>query len=205
MIVSSSMSSLFAQLSIVFLFLIIGGFLIYYYYYIYSKRLAYQRPNEKNTPLSLVEAPNLGKSHSETLAASAFERVLQDRGHDHKLLIRNYRPTWLTNPSTGRAMEIDAYYPPLRLGIEYNGAQHYIFPNKFHPNTKKGREEFDLTVFRDQLKRKLAEEQNVKIITIPYYVDTCVRCQEDPTGYRYRKTSNKEKWEKLRLFIDRNF
>jgi hypothetical protein len=197
MIISSgSALSIFAQVLIVFLFITMGGFIIYYYY-IYGKK------HVKNE--NLIEAPNLGKSQSETLAVSAFERVLQDKGYDHKPLIRNYRPIWLKNPATGRAMEIDAYYPPLRLGIEYNGAQHYIFPNKFHPDTKKGKEDFDSTVLRDQLKRRLAEEQGVRIITIPYYVDTCVRCEKDPTGHRYKKSSNKEKWEKLRTFIDKNF
>lgn len=36
----------------------------------------------------------------------------------------NYRPDWLKNPNTGANLELDRYYPGLKIGIEFNGQQH---------------------------------------------------------------------------------
>jgi hypothetical protein len=35
------------------------------------------------------------------------------------------RPDWLKNPETGRNLEIDIYFPKLKLAVEYQGKQHY--------------------------------------------------------------------------------
>lgn len=39
----------------------------------------------------------------------------------------NYRPNFLKNIKTGKNLEIDRYYPSLKLGFEYNGLQHNMF------------------------------------------------------------------------------
>ena len=42
------------------------------------------------------------------------------------------RPTFLRNPKTNRCLELDGYNKKLKLAFEYDGYQHYIYPNKFH-------------------------------------------------------------------------
>lgn len=76
----------------------------------------------------------------------------------------NTRPFWLVNPETGRKLELDGYAAELGSAFEYNGRQHYEFPNSFH----KTREEFDRQVERDILKEKTCREMGVDLIIIPY-------------------------------------
>jgi len=61
-------------------------------------------------------------------------------------------------------LEIDCFIPELSLGFEYNGEQHYIFPNSFHKNE----EEFRKQQERDILKNKVAKEKQIRLITIRY-------------------------------------
>lgn len=95
-----------------------------------------------------------------------FEKIT---GHAYPSM----RPFWLTNPKTGRRLELDGYSAELRSAFEYNGRQHYEFPNSFH----KTREEFDRQVERDALKVKTCREMGIDLIVIPY--DTSI---EDAYG-----------------------
>lgn len=61
-------------------------------------------------------------------------------------------------------LEIDSYIPELKLGFEYNGEQHYIYPNNFH----KSKGEFEAQQERDILKNKIAIEKGIRLITIRY-------------------------------------
>ena len=76
------------------------------------------------------------------------------------------KPAWLKNPETGSLLEIDCYNEELKIGVEYNGIQHYNYPNSFH----KTYEEFIKQVRRDQFKQKKCDESNVYLITVPYNV-----------------------------------
>lgn len=76
------------------------------------------------------------------------------------------RPDWLKNPKTGRNLELDCYNDELKIGVEYNGEQHYNWPN-FTNCTK---ENFVLQLERDQVKKKLCKQQRVHLITVPYTV-----------------------------------
>lgn len=66
----------------------------------------------------------------------------------------HYRPDWLKNPKTNRNLEIDLYFPDLKIGIEING--------KYH--------RFVRQIRRDVLKRTLCQEFGVKLfsINVPY-------------------------------------
>ena len=73
-------------------------------------------------------------------------------------------PKWLINNITGAQMELDLYNKTLNIAIEYNGYQHYEFPNVFH----KTRREFDEQVGRDILKEQLCIAHGIKFIKIKW-------------------------------------
>jgi hypothetical protein len=84
------------------------------------------------------------------------------------------RPNFLKNPVTSEKdggksfnLEIDCYSPKLKLGVEYNGAQHYKFIPHFHKN----KEAFRNQQYRDELKRRMCVDNNVTLIEVPYSVD----------------------------------
>lgn len=76
------------------------------------------------------------------------------------------RPYFLQNPETGRNLELDCYNAELKIGLEYNGIQHYIWPN-FTNCTK---EEFMEQLRRDQFKYQICEQNDIYLITVPYTV-----------------------------------
>ena len=76
------------------------------------------------------------------------------------------RPSWLRNPATGRNLEIDCFNAALRIGVEYNGIQHYAYPNPFH----KTADEFAAQLHRDELKKQLAEAIGVTLLAVPFTV-----------------------------------
>lgn len=73
---------------------------------------------------------------------------------------------WLTNPETGRKLELDGYNAELGIAFEYNGLQHYSYPNHFH----KTEDEFYAQKRRDIFKHEKCDANNVYLITIPYHV-----------------------------------
>lgn len=78
----------------------------------------------------------------------------------------NVRPNWLRNSETGRNLELDCYNEKLRIAIEYNGEQHYKFPNAF----MKTAEDFKNQIRRDELKKELCKLNAVKLIIVPYNI-----------------------------------
>lgn len=76
------------------------------------------------------------------------------------------RPAWLTNPETSRRMELDCYNKDLQLAVEYQGAQHYNFPNF----TGQTREQFISQIRRDSLKPILCDKNGVFLITVPHHI-----------------------------------
>lgn len=78
----------------------------------------------------------------------------------------NVRPSWLKNPETGRALELDCYNEDLKIAVEYNGEQHYKWPNF----TNQSKEEFINQTRRDMLKAELCEKNGIYLIVVPYNV-----------------------------------
>lgn len=89
------------------------------------------------------------------------------------------RPDWLKSKS-GFNLELDGYNEELKLGVEYQGEQHYNFHKYFH-RTKKNFEEYKK---RDQEKLNLCGQQGVRLIEVPYTVPT-----EDIPKYLTEKLS----------------
>lgn len=157
----------------------------------------------KDVPRDAIPVPPpihlFGRSRSETLAINAFAHVLHEKGYDWRDLVTGYRPNFLINPKTGKPMEIDVFHPGLKIGVEYNGIQHYEFPNRFHEDTAEGRKAFEEGLARDQLKAKLCADHGINLIDIPHYVDTCIMRDNK---YVYKKNSDAEKWECLKRYLD---
>jgi hypothetical protein len=76
------------------------------------------------------------------------------------------RPPWLRNPRTGRACELDFYNQEMKLGLEVQGLQHYVYPNSWH----KSRTEWEDQIYRDQLKEALCKQAGVTLIHVPFTV-----------------------------------
>ena len=76
------------------------------------------------------------------------------------------RPVWLRNPRTGRLCELDFYNDELKLGVEIQGLQHYVYPNNWHKN----RSEWEDQIYRDRLKEELCRRANVTLVHVPFTV-----------------------------------
>jgi len=85
----------------------------------------------------------------------------------YKLPFPTVRPNFLKNPETKRNLELDCYNEQLKIAAEYNGEQHYNFPNRFH----KTRQEFMKQVRRDRLKAEICELRGIHLITIPWTIN----------------------------------
>jgi len=77
------------------------------------------------------------------------------------------RPDFLKNPVTNmHNFEIDCFSEKLKLGVEYNGRQHYEYTPYFHKN----HDAFRNQQYRDELKRRLCKDANIRLIEVPYHV-----------------------------------
>src|SRR5574343_297453 len=88
-------------------------------------------------------------SKSELILKSILDKVLPE-----EFYIDNYRPDWLQNPETGHNLELDRFYPNLKIGIEFNGPQHKKKNNESQWN-------------RDKIKKHLCAKQG--IIRLVFY------------------------------------
>ena len=78
----------------------------------------------------------------------------------------NQRPSYLLNPMTGRALEIDCYNEQLKLGCEYHGRQHY----EHVPFMHKTKDAFRNQQYRDQMKIQICNKLGIKLIIVPYKI-----------------------------------
>ena len=70
---------------------------------------------------------------------------------------------WLRNPETGANLELDCYNDTLKLGLEYNGYQHYQWPNHYPQSDA----QFIAQLRRDEVKYQLCQRNKVYLITVP--------------------------------------
>jgi hypothetical protein len=77
------------------------------------------------------------------------------------------RPDFLKNTITGgNNLELDCYNSELKIAVEYNGIQHYKFSPFFHKN----KDQFHNQKYRDDIKKRLCEENGILLIEVPYTV-----------------------------------
>lgn len=101
----------------------------------------------------------------ESSGESECRRVLQEI---FRLPFKSARPDFLKNPVTGNRfnLEIDCYCPELKLGVEYQGAQHYKYIPYFHKN----KEAFRNQCYRDDMKKRMCRDHGVRLIEVPHTV-----------------------------------
>lgn len=95
------------------------------------------------------------------------ERICRQTLEEHyKTPFKNVRPDWLKNPETKRNLELDCYNEELGVAVEYNGIQHYQWPNF----TRQTRAEFLEQVRRDNFKVERCRREGVYLLIVPYHV-----------------------------------
>jgi hypothetical protein len=99
------------------------------------------------------------RSHGERTCCEVMERI-------YGKPFKSVRPKWLRNPETNSNLELDCYNDDLKIAVEYNGSQHYKYPNQYHNSESK----FIGQVRRDQYKFDTCEKNGVYIIRVPYTV-----------------------------------
>ena len=116
---------------------------------------------------------NMGQCCVKNTKIKPPKKVYKAEGICRQTLERLYRskfptvhPEWLVNPKTKRKLELDCYNERLNIALEYNGRQHYEWPNF----TNQSRAEFDKQVARDAYKKTACKRRGVFLITIPYTV-----------------------------------
>jgi hypothetical protein len=77
------------------------------------------------------------------------------------------RPLFLLNNVTGRALEIDCCNLEIKVGVEYNGQQHYRYVKGMH----KSFDDFRTQQYRDEIKKMLCEQNGFVLIVVPYTVE----------------------------------
>jgi len=76
------------------------------------------------------------------------------------------RPNFLFNGISGHNLELDCYNDELKIAVEYNGEQHYKYIPHFHTS----KDVFYNLKYRDDMKKRLCEQNNITLITVPYTV-----------------------------------
>jgi len=133
-------------------------------------------------PETNINKYNLGKgnnrSKGESICCQAMEQIFNKP-------FKTVRPSFLKNPETKRNLELDCFNEELRIAVEYNGIQHYKWPN-FTGQTK---DEFIKQVQRDKLKIDLCDRNNILLITVPYHIK-----HEEIPNYLYRQVEQHYKF-----------
>lgn len=68
-------------------------------------------------------------------------------------------------------LTLDGYNPSLRIAFEYQGPQHYHYPNYLSRQGKMTREQFLEGIERDRLKKAACKAAGITLLIIPYTED----------------------------------
>ena len=83
--------------------------------------------------------------------------------YGRKHVFKHVHPLWAIS-SKGVLLEYDVAVPSEKLLIEYDGRQHFEYPNFFHRSKK----QFLLQVRRDKKKNRLAKKNGFKLVRFNY-------------------------------------
>lgn len=106
-----------------------------------------------------------GEGKFEGRCRQIFERLFGKR-------FDKIRPAFLTNPKTGRRLELDGYNSTIRtkigmgLAFEYDGRQHSELSTRFHRSAK----DFVYQVQKDFFKDRVCRQRGIYLIRIPHTV-----------------------------------
>ena len=118
-------------------------------------------------PLIKYKTPYKSKRTRKVIIESKGEKICRNVLEDYfNVKFSKARPVFLVNPLTNNPLELDCYNEDKKIAVEYNGVQHYKFSPYFHKTYK----DFVYQVYRDKIKKKLCNEHNIKLITVPYTV-----------------------------------
>lgn len=106
---------------------------------------------------------NYGKPRQKLCYEDECHRILEEI--TGRKFYKNVRPPFLKNPVTSRNLELDCYDGE-HIALEYQGIQHYKYPNPYHRSEK----EFEYQVQKDKWKFDRCEENDVFLIRVPYTV-----------------------------------
>jgi hypothetical protein len=120
----------------------------------YSLHYIYD-PNSESKALNQFPKQSKGELECRRVLESLFMRPFPSQ-----------RPLFLTNAVTGKPLEIDCCNYELRLGVEYNGRQHYKYTKGMHSS----HDGFRVQQYRDLMKKQLCEKNGFTLITVPYTI-----------------------------------
>lgn len=94
-----------------------------------------------------------GRSRGEYLMCEYLELLLPDNTP-----FDNMRYAWLVNSQTNQTLEIDRYYPELKVGFEFQGEQH------FHQVAGMG--DYKQIAYLDRLKKSLCKQRGILLVPV---------------------------------------
>ena len=109
----------------------------------------YQKPKPRKAPK---------RSKKEAHVQRSLNLVLPEA-----LYIDNGYYSWLISPR-GFPMQLDRYYPELKLAIEVQGRQHYAYNKYFHAS----KQDFEYLQECDRSKAEQCKDRGIKLIAIRY-------------------------------------
>jgi hypothetical protein len=122
-------------------------------------------PVPQRGPTMLDYKPNIPKAKPKYKFMSKGERICKETMERiYGVPFENIRPSWLINTETGERLELDCYNEDLGYAVEYNGIQHYRWPNW----TNQTQTQFINQVRRDQYKREMCDRKGIYLISVPY-------------------------------------
>lgn len=150
-------------LSIIIIFFV-GG-LLYHIFSIYNIRDKIVNPGQEEfdkKQKKKIKKPKSRKGNKKHKTEVRCREILKKVFNRH---FESVRPDFLKNPRTNRNLELDMYNHYLRFAVEYNGEQHYHFPNHYH----KDKREYEKQIERDLVKKRLCLENGIDLLCVPYY------------------------------------
>jgi len=140
-------------------------------------------------PSNVVSSSMANKSNSSTDASIGEQLCRKSLERIYKKPFKKCTPEFLRNPETNRPLELDGYNEELRIAFEYNGIQHYKWPN-FTKNTV---QDFIQQVRRDRYKTEMCDKNGVYLIIIPYKVPHHLIDKYIHFYYRKRQRTSKSR------------